>query len=110
MPTNIIIHIGTDGADEPGALVHQAIMAVLNNIPNARIAARIDGTGRSGRWGAEPSTWVAFEVPGVEVDDLDTYVQQTLAAKADLARVAKVHNQDAIAFTHGSTSMVEAAK
>lgn len=95
---DVIIAIGYDGADSPLGFLG-AVSSIIRRL--GTLNASINGQSHSPGWGTEDATWLAASFP-----DFDTYAE----ARARILAVGAVENQDAIAFTVGTTDVAPCPK
>lgn len=90
---DVIIAIGHDNAGVDFAEQVRQVIARFG-----KLHAVVSGTSWSPRWGDENATWFAAGFPS-----FDRYVE----ARARILAVAATHNQDAVAFTVGTTDVAD---
>jgi hypothetical protein len=93
---NVIIGIGLDGSPDPQAFA-TGVRGII--VGHGELVAEIQGVSADEEWGSEPAVWFAANFHNVQALTLAKYSLKSLATE---------HKQDAIAWTVGTTELVEA--
>jgi hypothetical protein len=92
---DVVIGIGYQNAAEPLTFRNQ-VLAVVDRL--GRTNAIMDGKSVSAGWGTEDGTWFAATFPSAT---------EYYEARERIIAVGSAHNQDAVAFTFGTTDVAE---
>lgn len=101
---DVIIAVGFDRNDGKGTLSLDRQREFLENLTEGvewvggTVNAKIAGFSEGGEWGAEPGLWIAATIPAANVYYLEGYLKGAAGA----------FHQDAIAFTTGTTEILDA--
>jgi hypothetical protein len=89
-----IIAIGQNGSHDPESFA-TGVRGII--IGHGQLNAEMTGTSTDEIWGSEPAIWFAATFRNLQAYTLAKYSIKSLAAE---------HNQDAVAFTVGTTEVM----